>query len=76
MVKKDVQSFEDVKQQLIDSNASTVFNDWLLEQVSGGAVDVNPKYGRFDEETMQVLRISSTSTDTATPSAAPSGPSA
>ena len=75
MVKKDVQSFEDVKPQLLDSSAATVFNDWLTEQVSGGAVDVNPKYGRFDEETLQVLRISSTSTDTATPSA-PSGPSA
>ena len=76
MVKKDVQSFEDVKTQLLQSDtAATVFNDWLTEQVSGGAVDINPKYGRFDEETMQVLRISSTSTDTATPSA-PAGPSA
>jgi hypothetical protein len=75
MVKKDVQSFEDVKAQLLDSSAATVFNDWLVEQASGGAVDVNPKYGRFDEETLQVMRISSTSTDTATPSA-PSGPSA
>ena len=75
MVKKEVQSFEDVKQQLLDASASTVFNDWLTDQVSGGMVDVNPKYGRFDEETLQVLRISSTSTDTATPSA-PAGPSA
>ena len=75
MVKKDVQSFEDVKPQLLDSSAATVFNDWLVEQASGGAVDVNPKYGRFDEKTLQVMRISSTSTDTATPSA-PSGPSA
>ena len=75
LVEKEVQSFEDVKQQLLDASASTVFNDWLTEQVSGGVVDVNPKYGRFDEETLQVLRISSTSTDTATPSA-PAGPSA
>ena len=72
MVDKEVQSFEDVKQQLIDANASTVFNDWLVDQVSGGTVDVNPKYGRFDEETLQVMRISSTSTGTATPSAAAS----
>jgi len=75
MVKKDVQSFEDVKQQLLDASATTVFNDWLIEQASGGVVDVNPKYGRFDEETLQVMRISSTSTDTATPSV-PAGPSA
>ena len=75
MVKKDVQSFDDVKQQLLDSSAATVFNDWLVEQVSGGTVDVNPKYGRFDEETLQVLRISSTATGSASPSA-PAGPSA
>jgi hypothetical protein len=47
----------------------------LVEQVSGGTVDVNPKYGRFDEETLQVLRISSTATGSASPSA-PASPSA
>jgi len=77
MGKKDVQPFEDVKAQLLQSSdaATTAFNDWLVDQVSGGAVDINPKYGRFDEKTLQVQRISSTSTDTATPSA-PAGPSA
>ena len=77
MVKKDVQSFEDVKAQLLDvqtrrPRCSTT--GWSIRS-SGGAVDINPKYGRFDEETLQVQRISSTSTDTATPSA-PAGPSA
>ena len=77
MVKKDVQSFEDVKPQLLDSQRGDhgrSTTGWSSRS-SGGAVDINPKYGRFDEETLQVLRISSTSTDTATPSA-PAGPSA
>ena len=77
MVEKDVQPFEDVKAQLARSSdaATTAFNAWLVDQASGGVVDINPKYGRFDEKTLQVQRISSTSTDTATPSA-PAGPSA
>ncbi|MGZ5297089.1 MAG: peptidylprolyl isomerase [Actinomycetota bacterium] len=68
MVKKDVQSFDSVKQKLRDSGASAVFNDWLHEQVVNGAVEINPKYGRFDSETLEVSRISSTETGTASPS--------
>ena len=30
------------------------------EQIDAQGVDVNPKYGRFDTETIQVVRISST----------------
>lgn len=72
MVDKEVQPFESVKQQLIDSSASTVFNDWLHEQVADGAVDINPKYGRFDAETLEVSRISSTETGSASPPASAS----
>jgi parvulin-like peptidyl-prolyl isomerase len=73
MVDKEVQSFDEVKQQLIASGATTVFNDWLHDQVANGAVEINPKYGRFDAETLEVLRISSTETGGASPSASPSG---
>jgi foldase protein PrsA len=72
MVKKDVQSFDSAKQQLIDSSAATVFDEWLHDQVANDAVEINPKYGRFDAETLQVSRISSTETGSATPSATPS----
>ena len=72
MVKKQVASFDEVKQQLIDSSASTVFNQWLHDQIDAGNVDINPKYGRFDSETLEVLRISSTETGSASPSASPS----
>lgn len=68
MVKKDVQSFDSVRQTLLDAGASTSFNDWLHNQVANGVVEINPKYGRFDVKTLEVLRISSTETGTASPS--------
>lgn len=69
---KDVQSFDSVKQTLLDSGSSTIFNDWLHEQVKNGTVEINPKYGRFDAVTLEVSRISSTETGSASPSASPS----
>jgi foldase protein PrsA len=69
---KDVQSFDSVRQQLLDSGAAAVFSDWLHTQVANGTVDINPKYGRFDADTLVVSHISSTETATATPSASPS----
>jgi foldase protein PrsA len=73
MVKKDVQSFGSVKQDLLRSGSTGVFNDWMREQIKVDGVDVNPKYGRFDPTTLTILRISSTATGTSeTPSARPS----
>lgn len=71
MVKKDVQSFESMKQTLLDNGASAVFNDWLHDQIANGDVEINPKYGRFDAETLEVSRISSTETGSASPSSPP-----
>lgn len=73
MVKKDVQSFDSVKQDLLRSGSTTVFNDWMREQIKADGVEVNPKYGRFDPTTLSVVRISSTATGSdSTPSASPS----
>jgi foldase protein PrsA len=74
MVKKDVQSFESVKQDLLRTGSTSVFNDWLREQIKADGVDVNPKYGRFDPTTLTVLRISST--EIASSTTAPASPSA
>jgi foldase protein PrsA len=63
MVDKQVQSFDEVKASLIDSRSIEEFNAWMREQVETEGVDVNPKYGRFDTETLQVVRISSTQPD-------------
>jgi len=72
MKKKDVQPFDSVKQQLLDSGASAIFTDWLHEQISNGTIEINPKYGRFDSQTLGVSRIASTETGSASPSATPS----
>ena len=63
MVDKQVRSFDEVRASLIDSRSIVEFNGWMREQVQTQGVDVNPKYGRFDTETLQVVRISSTQTD-------------
>jgi parvulin-like peptidyl-prolyl isomerase len=60
MVDKQVQSFDEVKASLIDSRSIVEFNAWMREQIDAHGVDVNPKYGRFDTDTLQVVRISST----------------
>ena len=74
LVDKQVKSFDEVKPSLIDSRAIVEFNGWMREQVEAEGVDINPRYGRFDAETLQVVRISSTETDAGAASA--SSPSA
>jgi foldase protein PrsA len=73
MVDKQVTPYADAKQGLIGSMAPVEFNAWLRDQVTTQGVDVNPRYGRYDVELLQVTRISSTATgiDT-TPSTSPS----
>jgi foldase protein PrsA len=77
---KDVQPYKAVKQQLLDSGSSTIFNSWLHDQITNGIVVINPKYGRFDKDSLAVIHVSSTETGTpsaATPSAvASASPSA
>ncbi len=74
---KDVQSFDSVKQTLLDSGSTSIFNDWLRQQIENGKIEINPKYGRFDPDTLQVSRVSSTATGSPSPSAAaPASPSA
>ena len=60
MVKKDVQSFDQVKQQLLSSRSIVVFNGWMRDQLTQEGVVVNPRYGRYDLAALQVARISST----------------
>ena len=52
MVEKDVQSFEDVKAQLLRSSdaATTAFNDWLVDQVVGRRGGHQPEVRSFRRE--------------------------
>ena len=75
MVSKDVTPFEEVKAQMMQTQAPTVFADWLRAQFDEGNLEVNPKYGRFDEETLSVVAIDSTDPSaTASSTASPGVP--
>ena len=65
LVRRDVAPFEDVRDQLTANETGTVFNDWFVEQFGTTDVDVNPRFGRFDHETGQVLPIRSTAEEPA-----------
>jgi foldase protein PrsA len=71
MVDKEVMSFEDARPGIVSDQAVNEFDEWLRDQAETGAVAVNPKYGRYDVRTLQVVRISSTATDAGPASASP-----
>jgi foldase protein PrsA len=65
LVRRDVAPFEDVRPQLEANQAPTVFNDWFTEQLGTTNVEVNPRFGRFDQDTGEVLPIRSTAQEPA-----------
>ena len=65
LVRRDVARFEDVRDQLEANQTGTVFNDWFSEQLGITGVDVNPRFGRFDAKTGQVLPVRSTAQEPA-----------
>lgn len=68
---KDVVPFDQVRDQILQTEGGTTFNDWLREQLGGA--EVNPRYGRFDLDSLTVVRIASTDQSVSTPSRRPSG---
>jgi parvulin-like peptidyl-prolyl isomerase len=66
LVSADVQPLDEVKDQLTGSLGSQAFSTWLGKRLESAEIDVNPKYGRFDASTGEILPIRSTET---TPSA-------
>jgi parvulin-like peptidyl-prolyl isomerase len=57
---EDIAPFDDVREQLLASQGGSVFADWFAEQLDATTVDVNPRFGRFDPKTGQVLPVRST----------------
>ena len=60
VIDKQVQPFEQAQEQILREIRGQVFTDWLVEQVRGAEVKVNPRYGYFDEASGQVLERTST----------------
>jgi len=58
---EDVQPFAQVKDQLLQSAQQEEFGAWMHEQTAGDqAVTVDPSFGRFDDQQLVVVRITST----------------
>jgi len=60
LVRRDVAPFEDVRDQLESERSTSVFDAWFREQVEAAEIDVNPRFGRYDLESLEVLPIRST----------------
>jgi foldase protein PrsA len=71
LVSVDVQPFDQVRDQLAGPLRSRAFTDWLQEQLGSRRITVNPKYGRFDPSTGQVVPIRSTATGSPTTTSSP-----
>jgi foldase protein PrsA len=71
LVSVDAQPFDQVRDQLAAPLRASAFTDWLQEQLGSRRITVNPKYGRFDPSTGQVVPIRSTATGSPTPSSSP-----
>lgn len=65
LVRRDMAPFEDVRDQLRANETGAVFDEWFSEQLGTTAIDVNPRFGRFDPDTGQVLPIRSTAQEPA-----------
>jgi parvulin-like peptidyl-prolyl isomerase len=65
LVRRDVAAFEDVRDQLQADRSTPVFDDWFREQVEAAEIDVNPRFGRYDLESLEVVPIRSTADEPA-----------
>ncbi len=70
---KQATPFEDARQSIIEQSSGEEFGQWLRDRLGPDDLEVNPRYGRFDLETLTVQRIGGTDPD-ASPTAPPEGP--
>jgi hypothetical protein len=78
LVSKTVAPFSDVRGQLVSQQSGPVFERWLTDQLDAQHVEVNPRFGRLDPTTGEVVPIRSTAlgSASASPSATPSASTA
>jgi foldase protein PrsA len=74
LVRRDVATFSDVRDQLVSQQAGPVFDQWLVDQLDALGVDVNPRYGRLDASTGEVVPVRSTASGTGSASPSASAP--
>ena len=62
LVSIDVTPFADVEEQLRSQQATEVYVDWFRATIGSADIEVNPRIGRLDTQTGEVLPIRSTAT--------------
>ena len=60
MISKQVTPFAQASTQILQSQGAQALNTWLQSESKAAGVTVNPKYGRLNQQTLAVDRISST----------------
>jgi hypothetical protein len=60
LVRRDLAAFEDVREQISAQESPRVFDEWLQERYAALGIDVNPRYGRLDLESGEVVAVRST----------------
>jgi foldase protein PrsA len=72
LARRDVASFDDVREQISAQQGVQVFQTWLDEQYETVDVEVNPRYGRLDVTTGEVVAVRSTEDGVVTQTIPPS----
>jgi foldase protein PrsA len=70
LVRRDLAPFDDVREQISAQEGPRVFDEWLRERYEELGIDVNPRYGRLDPESGEVVVIRSTGDGEAGPTGA------
>jgi len=72
LARRDMASFDDVREQISAQQGVQVFQTWLDEQYETVDVEVNPRYGRLDVMTGEVVAVRSTEDGVVTQTIPPS----
>ncbi|MEW6058569.1 MAG: peptidylprolyl isomerase [Actinomycetota bacterium] len=68
LVSVEVTPFSQVESQLKDTLAAQAFSDWLGDRLANADITVNPKYGRLNRKTGEVVPVESSPSTSTTPS--------
>ncbi len=71
LIRRDVAAFDDVREQIVAQQGATVFDAWLRQRYVEIDIEVNPRYGRLDVATGEVLPVRSTAESPAPTGATP-----
>jgi parvulin-like peptidyl-prolyl isomerase len=71
LIDEQVTPFSQARERILQDVAAREFQGWFRERVKALGIEVNPRYGRFDRQTLQVEAVRST--DPEAERAAPTG---